>query len=133
MLIPCGPFSDGTAHRLIEREVAHSFTRRIDGREFTFCVHPDVSRPNFWTLSHYETGFKVANLIDDDDPARDGERLLEDIIGRRGEIAIRCAILQSWNDWKVNGCMPCRGTGWATVGGPCTTCRGSGKSREPKP
>ena len=136
MLVPCGPSSDpNLAHSsaaLVEVEVAVSFTRVLEGREFRFCIHPDTARRNFWTLSHYETGFRVTGLVDDDDIESDGKAILEDVIRRNGETKVRKAIEEAAKTWRVNGCFVCSGTGFATVGGTCFVCNGSGIASKPK-
>lgn len=138
MLVPCAQWGKTKEQskddpRLVEVEVAHTFSRVINGREFHFCVHPDVETASLWTLSHYETGQRLGAWSDSADVELSimaGAKLGR-IIKDHGERKVRQVIEAAAP--IVNGCMTCSGTRWASVGGPCITCRGSGKAREPKP
>ena len=118
----------------VEIEVLQSWSQVICGREFKFCIHNGAALQSALVISHYESGCRVAE-VDTRDLAT-AEQVLErsrkivvDIANRIGAERLNSTLSQARP--IVNGCTPCHGTGWASVGGRCTTCWGSGDAMNP--
>ena len=90
----------------------------------------------FMHLTHYESGRAMAELKFDKEPSvqamkTGGLYALRDIEARVSAEKLADKLLTARP--IANGCTPCGGTGFATVGGPCILCKGSGNARKPKP